>query len=97
MCNDPHSTYNPQHGNILVTKTRSQGKDFLQLSQRELSTALEMLKEECTAIFLDLAGTENAKLLKVVHSMIKQAELQPPPEDWETRLDKLFPLSISIF
>ena len=97
MCNDPQSTHNPQHGNILVTKTRSQGKDFLQLSQRELSTALDMLKEECTAIILDLAAAENAKLLKVVHSMIKQAKLQPPPEVWETLFGKLFPLSISNF
>ena len=56
-----------------------------------------MLNKECTAIILDLAGTENAKLLKVVRGMVKQAELQPLPEDWETRFGKLFPLSISNF
>ena len=56
-----------------------------------------MHKEECTAIIFDVAGTESAKLLKAVHGMIKQAELQPPPEDWENRFGKLFPLSISIF
>ena len=42
---------------------------------------------------LDLAGTENAKLLKVVQGMIKQAELQPLPKDLENRISKSFPLS----
>ena len=56
-----------------------------------------MLKEECNAIILNLAGTENAKLLKAVHGMIKQAELQPLPEDWEIRFGKFFPLSTPFF
>ena len=97
MCNNPHSTCGPQYGNVLVTESKSRAKDFLRLCQRELRSALETLKEEWTAIILDLAGTENARLLKVVHGMIKQAELQPLPKDWETRIGKFFPLCISIF
>ena len=96
MCNDPHLTCVPQYGNVLVTETKAHAKDFLRLCQRELSLALETLKEEWTTIILDLAGTENAKLLKVVHGMIKQAGLQPLPTDWENRIGKFFLLSISI-
>jgi len=50
---------------------------------------LETLKREYTAIILDLAGKVNAKLLKVVRGMIKQAELQPLPQDWGNRVGKI--------
>jgi len=50
---------------------------------------LETLKREYTAMILDLAGTAKAKLLKVVRGIIKQAELQPHPEDWENRVGKI--------
>ena len=82
---------------MLVTETRAQAKDFLRLSQSELSSALETLKEECAAIILDLAGRANAKLLKSVRGMIKQAELQPLPEDWENRIGEFFLVSTIIF
>lgn len=47
---------------------------------------LETLKGEYTAIILDLAGTGKAKLLKVVRGLIKQAELQRLPKNWENRV-----------
>ena len=97
MCNDPHSTCSLQYRNVLVTEIKAHAKDFLRVCQRELSSALEMLEEEWTAMILDLAGTENAKLLKAVHGMIKQAELQPLPTDWETPIAKFFPRCVSIF
>jgi len=37
-------------------------------------------------MILELDGTAKSKLLIVVRSMIKQAELRPQPEDWETRI-----------
>ena len=40
-------------------------------------------------MILDLAGAANAKLLKVVRGMVKQAQLRPLPEDWETRIGKI--------
>ena len=67
--------------------------DFLRLSQHELSLALETLKEECTSIILDLSGTANVKLLKVVRGLVKQAKLQPLPQYLETLIIKLFSTS----
>ena len=52
---------------------------------------LETLKREYTAMILDLAGTAKSKLLKVVRGIIKQAELRPRPEDWETRIGEILP------
>ena len=40
-------------------------------------------------MILDLAGTAKEKLLRVVRGMIRQAELQPLPEDWEHRIGKV--------
>jgi MinD-like ATPase involved in chromosome partitioning or flagellar assembly len=88
MCGDSHSTCGRQYNNVLIAATKAQAKDFLRLSQRELSSVLEMLEREYTAIVLDLAGMARAKLLKVVRGMVKQVELQPLPEDWENRVGK---------
>ena len=59
------------------------------MSQRELSSSLENLKRDYAAIILDLAGAGNAKLLTVVRSMIKHAELPPLSEDSENRIGKI--------
>lgn len=48
-----------------------------------------MLKKECAAIILDLVGTENAKLLKAVRGLIKQAEVDPITQHWENRIRKI--------
>jgi len=48
-----------------------------------------MLEREYTAMILGLAGTAKSKLLKVVRGIIKQAELQPQPEDWENRIGEI--------
>ena len=61
------------------------------MSQRELSEVLETLKSGYAAIILELASAENAKILKVVRGMVKQAELPPLPEDWENRIGKILP------
>jgi hypothetical protein len=90
MCGNSHSTCGRQYNNVLIAATKAQAKDFLRLSQRELSSVLEMLEREYTAIVLDLAGMARAKLLKVVRGMVKQVELQPLPEDWENRVGKTF-------
>ena len=66
------------------------------MSQREVSEVLETLKRGYAAIILDIAGAANAKLLKVVRGMVKQAELPPLPEDWETRIGKIL-LDFCIF
>jgi hypothetical protein len=96
MCIGPHSTYLQQYSKAFVTESKARAKDFLRLSQRELNSVLETLKSEYTAIILDLAGTAKAKLLKVVRGIIKQAELRPLPEGWETRFGKKLSASVSI-
>jgi len=40
-------------------------------------------------MILDLAGTAKSKLPKVLRGIIKQAELRPRPEDWETRIGEI--------
>jgi len=42
-------------------------------------------------MILDLASTTKTKLLKVVRGIIKQAELRPRPEDWESRIGEILP------
>ena len=54
-----------------------------------------MLKKEYTALVLNLAGTANAKLLKAVRGMIKQAEVHPLTQYWENRIGRFFPASHS--
>lgn len=39
-------------------------------------------------MILDLIRTSNAKILRVIRGMVQQAEVQPLPQDWETRLGK---------
>ena len=68
----------------------------MRLSQHELNSVLETLKREYPAIILDLAGTAKAKLIRVVRGMMKQAELQPLPKDWENRIGKIL-LSFHIY
>ena len=89
MHNDPHSTYRQQYSKALITETKARAKDFLRLSERELTSVLETLKREYTAMILALAGTAKSKLLKAVRGMIKQAGLRPRPEDWEIRIGEI--------
>ena len=39
-------------------------------------------------MILNLAGTTNAKLLRAVRGMIKQAEVHPLTQYWESRIGK---------
>jgi len=65
----------------------------LKIKQRSSYVSVNMSSAQCLrrsrGNILQWSFTANAKLLKVGRGMIKQAELQPLPQDWENRVGKI--------